>query len=63
MIPSKSSLKLKLNGLKDREELQIRLMLKSSPEYQLQMLIAFRPDASLRQINNTARYINFNEKG
>jgi len=52
--------KLKLNTLIDIEETMLRLQLKQ-PEKEflrLQFLINFRPNASLRQINNQ-RKLNF----
>ncbi len=45
--------KLRLNLQKDIEELQIRLKLKEDKNFALEMLVAFRPGATLRQINNT----------
>lgn len=53
MIPCKSYIKLKLNTAKDIEETRIRLVLNQDDMFKLEMLVAFRPNASLRSINNT----------
>ena len=47
--------KLYLNTQKEIEELYLRLLIPQDPMFQLEMLIAFRPGASLRSINNTRR--------
>jgi len=52
MTNKQKSIKLKLNTLVDIEELQIRLKLAEDDQYKITMLCAFRPDATLRQINN-----------
>ena len=44
---------LKLNLQKDIEETLIRLLLAQDDMFKLEMLVAFRPGASLRSINNT----------
>ena len=53
MNSCKSYWKLKINTIKDIEETQIRLKLKQDDMFKLEMLVAFRPDATLRQIKNT----------
>lgn len=44
---------LSINTEIDIEETMIRLRLKQDPNYRVKMLCAFRPGASLRQINNS----------
>lgn len=53
MKPCKCKQRLKLNTQKEIEELYIRLLIPQDPMFQLELLIAFRPNASLRSINNT----------
>ena len=49
-----NQLKLHLNLLKDIEETNLRLQLKkAAPTFKLELLVAFRPGATLRQLNNT----------
>jgi len=45
--------RLKLNIQKDIEETLIRLILNQDDMFKLEMLTHFRPNASLRSINNT----------
>ena len=47
-----SKQRLQINLQKDLEELQIRLILKEDKKFALKMLVAFRPNATLRQIKN-----------
>lgn len=44
---------LKLNIQKDIEETQIRLVIAIDEMFKLELLTYFRPNASLRSINNT----------
>lgn len=53
MQQKRKAQKLHINTLIDIEETMIRLKLKQDPLYALSLLAAFRPGASLRQINNT----------
>ena len=54
--------KLKINTQIDIEETYLRIKLNQTTDafFRLQLLINFRPDASLRQINNI-RKLNFGE--
>lgn len=45
--------KLAINTLIDMEETMLRLELKKDQELALDLLAAFRPDATLRQIKNS----------
>lgn len=47
--------KLYLNTQKEIEELYLRLDLEKDQMLRLELLIAFRPNASLRSINNIRR--------
>lgn len=49
----KQTQRMKLNNLIDIEETILRLKIKQDANLALNMLIAFRPNASLRQIHNT----------
>jgi len=53
MKDCKCKQRLKLNVQKDIEETLIRLILNQDDMFKLEMLIHFRPNASLRSINNT----------
>jgi hypothetical protein len=51
-ILAKKKIKMHLNTLKDMEETALRLKLKQDAELAILMLIAYREDATLRQIKN-----------
>jgi len=53
MKDCKCKQRLKLNVQKDIEETLIRLILNQDDMFKLEMLTYFRPNASLRSINNT----------
>lgn len=54
-----SKIKMKINTQIDIEETQLRLQLtQAADEFKLQLLACFRPNASLRQLNNN-RKLNF----
>ena len=57
-----TSQRLQINSLIDQEETLLRIKLKQAkPSFNLAMLINFRPNASLRQINNQ-RKLNENNR-
>jgi len=62
MTAQQKSARMKLNILIDLEETKIRLRLqaKQDADYKLQLLTNFRPNASLRQIDNQ-RKLNRNK--
>lgn len=53
MKDCKCKQKLKINIQKDIEETLIRLLINNDEMFKLELLINFRPNASLRSINNT----------
>ena len=52
--------KMQINTLIDMEETMLRIKLKQDQEFQFQIFCAAatRPDASLRQLNNSISYQN-----
>lgn len=56
MTTNQSKLKLQINTQKEIEELELRLRLcENDTTLKLGLLIAFRPGATLRQLNNVRR--------
>jgi hypothetical protein len=57
MSPKQKKAKMHINTLIDMEETMLRLKIKEDNHLALQMLCAFRPNASLRQIKNSSKEI------